>query len=230
VVSALLLGGGLLAQSETGATGSRGVAGTNQAGAETVRTISREAERTYRVQASDTFYTIARRFGTTTNRLEPANPGVDPRRLKIGQGLTMPGSELVVPPNESDQLSAMDVTSYNQQIAIAASRGENWIKDPMQVVLHCVIPDTAAPESWEFGERHISMRRDSSRLRVTVETTGLHDDSIAADKDVILLSKEAGGNWRLELAVGQPRFRLALLARTGTHQLLPRAVPVREQM
>jgi LysM repeat protein len=197
-VSALLLAGGLLAQSETGDTGSRGVAGTNQAGAETVRTISREAEKKYRVQAGDTFYTIARRFSTTTTRLAAVNPEVDPRRLKIGQVLTIPPSEIVVPPNESDQLSAMDVTGYNQQIVTAASRGESWVKDPIRAVLHCVIPDTATPESWEFGERHVSMRYENSRLRVTIETTGLHDDSIAADKDVVLLSKEAGGHWRLD--------------------------------
>ena len=123
---------------------------------------------------------------------------MDPRRLKIGQVLTIPGSEIVVPENEPDQLSTMDVTRYNQQIATASSRGEDWVKDPVQVVLHCLIQRTATPENWEFGEQHISLRREEARVRVTIETIGLHDDSRSANKDIALLSKAASETWRLD--------------------------------
>ena len=100
-------------------------------------------------------------------------------------------------PSQPDQLSARDVTPLNIQIGVARSIGETWVNDPMQVVLHCVVPDTAAPESWEFGERHISLKYEKQQLRVTIETTGFWDDSVAADKQVVVLSQDAGGDWSL---------------------------------
>lgn len=44
----------------------------------------------YRIQASDTFFSIARRFGITVEALMAANPGVDPNRLQIGQQICIP--------------------------------------------------------------------------------------------------------------------------------------------
>jgi LysM repeat protein len=39
----------------------------------------------YTVEAGDTFGTIAEQFGTTVDRLEELNPGVDTTSLRIGQ-------------------------------------------------------------------------------------------------------------------------------------------------
>jgi g-D-glutamyl-meso-diaminopimelate peptidase len=44
----------------------------------------------YRIQSGDTFYNIARRYYTTLNAVLTANPGVDPRNLRIGQIITVP--------------------------------------------------------------------------------------------------------------------------------------------
>jgi len=44
----------------------------------------------YTVRAGDTFFSIARRFGTTVTALQAANPGVDPNRLQIGQQICVP--------------------------------------------------------------------------------------------------------------------------------------------
>jgi LysM repeat protein len=44
----------------------------------------------YAVRAGDTFFSIARRFGTTVSALQAANPGVDPNRLQIGQQICVP--------------------------------------------------------------------------------------------------------------------------------------------
>lgn len=44
----------------------------------------------YVIQAGDTFYSIARRFNIALDDLLAANPGVDPRRLQIGQWIVLP--------------------------------------------------------------------------------------------------------------------------------------------
>ncbi|MCR4426953.1 MAG: LysM domain-containing protein [Firmicutes bacterium] len=49
----------------------------------------------YQVRAGDTFWELARRFGTTVEAIQAANPGVDPRNLQVGQVICIPG---VAPP------------------------------------------------------------------------------------------------------------------------------------
>ncbi len=51
--------------------------------------------RSYTLQAGDTFYSLAQRFGTTVEAIMAANPGVDPDRLQIGQVICIP---MVAPP------------------------------------------------------------------------------------------------------------------------------------
>lgn len=51
----------------------------------------------YMVRAGDTYYKIARRFGTTVRALETANPEQDPRTLRVGQYLVVPYGFSVVP-------------------------------------------------------------------------------------------------------------------------------------
>lgn len=48
------------------------------------------AEGTYIIQSGDTYGRIAQRFGLTISAIEAANPGVDPRRLQIGQRINLP--------------------------------------------------------------------------------------------------------------------------------------------
>lgn len=51
----------------------------------------------YMVKAGDSFYNIARRFGTTVRSILTANPDQDPNRLSIGQYLIVPLGFSVVP-------------------------------------------------------------------------------------------------------------------------------------
>jgi LysM repeat protein len=44
----------------------------------------------YVIKAGDSFYTIAKQNGTSLKAIQNANPGVDPRRLKIGQKINLP--------------------------------------------------------------------------------------------------------------------------------------------
>lgn len=53
--------------------------------------------RRYRVRPGDSYYSIARKFSTTTGAISTANPGQDPRRLRTGQYLTVPLGFPVVP-------------------------------------------------------------------------------------------------------------------------------------
>ena len=46
----------------------------------------------YVIRSGDTFFSIARRFGTTVQALIAANPGVDPDNLQIGQVICVPAS------------------------------------------------------------------------------------------------------------------------------------------
>ncbi len=45
----------------------------------------------YTIQAGDTFYSIARRSGTTVAKLRAANPSVNPNTLLVGQVICIPG-------------------------------------------------------------------------------------------------------------------------------------------
>ena len=44
----------------------------------------------YMVKPGDSFYRLARQFGTTVRAITTANPDLDPRRLSVGQYLIIP--------------------------------------------------------------------------------------------------------------------------------------------
>jgi LysM repeat protein len=48
------------------------------------------AARTYRVQAGDTPSSVARKYNVKLDALMSANPGLDPRRMQVGQVLNLP--------------------------------------------------------------------------------------------------------------------------------------------
>jgi LysM repeat protein len=51
---------------------------------------ARAAARTYRVQAGDTPSSVARKYNVKLDALMSANPGLDPRRMQVGQVLNLP--------------------------------------------------------------------------------------------------------------------------------------------
>lgn len=56
---------------------------------------------TYVVQAGDTLFSIASRYGTTVDAISQANGIADPTQIYVGQELTIPtGGEAVAPPSE----------------------------------------------------------------------------------------------------------------------------------
>lgn len=54
---------------------------------------ARPTTRTHRVARGEVLGTIARRYGATVAELQRMNPGLDARRLQIGQTITVPGGE-----------------------------------------------------------------------------------------------------------------------------------------
>lgn len=52
----------------------------------------------YIIQAGDTFFELARRFGTTVAAITAANPGVNPNNLQIGQVICIPTGAITPPP------------------------------------------------------------------------------------------------------------------------------------
>ncbi|MYL85100.1 DUF459 domain-containing protein [Desulfovibrio aerotolerans] len=53
-------------------------------------TAAATAARTHSVAEGDNFWSVARQYGVSVAALTEANPGVDPTRLRIGQGLAVP--------------------------------------------------------------------------------------------------------------------------------------------
>ena len=47
----------------------------------------------YAVQSGDTPGSIAQKHGLTTQELLKANPGLDPRKMRVGQEVTIPGGK-----------------------------------------------------------------------------------------------------------------------------------------
>jgi tetratricopeptide (TPR) repeat protein len=87
--------------SSTGApTGSRTDSGTSTlaGGGQVARPIgsstgqlAQPVSRTHTVQSGETLTSIASRYRVTVAQLRAANPGLDPRRMKIGQSIRVPG-------------------------------------------------------------------------------------------------------------------------------------------
>ena len=46
--------------------------------------------RQHTVEKGDSFYTLGKKYGVTTKAIETANPGVDAKKLKVGQKLSIP--------------------------------------------------------------------------------------------------------------------------------------------
>lgn len=78
----------------------------------------------YMIKPGDSYYSIARRFSTTIGAISTANPGTDPRRLQVGQYLTVPFSFPVVPTNLpfTSELLALCIEGLTMRYPFLSSR------------------------------------------------------------------------------------------------------------
>jgi len=138
----------------------------------------------YTIRAGDTFFSLARRFGTTVEAIQRANPGVDPDRLQIGQVICIP--RVTMPPNECPQgtfaytIRAGDTFfSLAQRFGttVQAIQRANPGVDPDRLQIGQVIciprvapPDQCPPGSFDYviraGDTFFSLAR---RFGTTVE-------------------------------------------------------------
>lgn len=85
----------------------------------------------YVVKSGDSFYTIAKANGTTVKAIEAANPGVDSRRLKIGQKLVLPapGTGAVAPATSAVVDSNVYVVKSGDTLSRIATANKTTVKD-----------------------------------------------------------------------------------------------------
>jgi len=92
------------------------------------RPVLEGAPSEYTVAQGDTFYTIAKKLGVPMRALMDANPGVDPRRLRVGQKLLVPTAPaMVAAPAAGGTAPPAAATSGGEQIYVVKS-GDNLTK------------------------------------------------------------------------------------------------------
>lgn len=65
--------------------------------------VADSGTQTYRIRSGDTLSAIAKRFGMSLKRLQALNPGLDPRRLRPGQQISIGSNTLVAAPRTAAQ-------------------------------------------------------------------------------------------------------------------------------
>jgi len=73
----------------------------------------------YTIQSGDTFTTIAAKFGTSPEKIQDLNPGVNPNNLQIGQVINVP-SGAIHPPPQTDKYTIQAGDTFT---SIAAKLG-----------------------------------------------------------------------------------------------------------
>ncbi len=82
------------------------------------------ANREHTVEKGDNFYTLAKKYGVSMKAISAANPGVDPRRLKIGNKLVIPPAEEKSSSNAAESATADGPTGT----VYAVKSGDNLYK------------------------------------------------------------------------------------------------------
>ncbi|MEN9219935.1 MAG: LysM peptidoglycan-binding domain-containing protein [Thermostichales cyanobacterium GMQP_bins_62] len=85
--------------------------------------------RTHTVAAGETFAIVASRYGIGVDQLQQANPGVNPRRLQIGQTLQLPGSVAVAtaPRPQSHTVAAGETLgSIAERYGLSLGQVQQW--------------------------------------------------------------------------------------------------------
>jgi len=82
----------------------------------------------YTVVAGDTLYGIAKKHGVSLRALLDANPGVDPRRLRVGQKLVLPGGGGSGPATVAAPAAAGGGASAGGEQVYVVQSGDNLTK------------------------------------------------------------------------------------------------------
>lgn len=93
----------------------------------------------YQIRPGDTYSAIARRFSTTSARLQSANPGVEPTRLRVGQIIQVPlrsagGTVASASPSSNSPSSGAAAPAPSSDPLPSAARNWPWPLDDYRVV------------------------------------------------------------------------------------------------
>lgn len=90
----------------------------------------------YQIRPGDTYSSIARHFGTTTGRIQSANPGTSPTALRVGQIVSVPlsGSGAPSRPSGSSSSSASAPSSTPSASLPASARRWPWPLEDYRIV------------------------------------------------------------------------------------------------
>ena len=133
----------------------------------------------YQIRPGDTFSSIARHFGTTSGRIQSANPSASPTNLRIGQVVSLPLSSSA--PRSSSQRSASS-SSANRPAAATSSAPSSA---PSQA-----LPASARRWPWPLDDYRV-VRRFGPDSRGTLQP--------------MLLATQAGAQAK-SVAPGEVRF------------------------
>ncbi|KUJ88909.1 MAG: peptidase M23B [Halomonas sp. 54_146] len=133
----------------------------------------------YQIRPGDTFSSIARHFGTTSGRIQSANPSASPTNLRIGQVVSLPLSSSA--PRSSSQRSASS-SSANRPAAAPSSAPSSA---PSQA-----LPASARRWPWPLDDYRV-VRRFGPDSRGTLQP--------------MLLATQAGAQAK-SVAPGEVRF------------------------
>ncbi|MGI6448832.1 MAG: LysM peptidoglycan-binding domain-containing protein [Desulfitobacteriia bacterium] len=98
----------------------------------------------YHLKPGDTFHALARRFSTTVEAIQAANPGTDPHNLQIGEVIYIPVRRSVVPcpPENRYVIKAGDTFSklaHKYRLSTATLTALNPGVDPLNLQVGQVI-------------------------------------------------------------------------------------------
>lgn len=92
----------------------------------------------YQIRSGDTFSGIARHFGTTSGRIQSANPGTTPTSLRVGQVISVPlsgsGAASSASSSSASSASASPPAATPSQPLPASARRWPWPLDDYRVV------------------------------------------------------------------------------------------------
>ncbi|HVN55106.1 MAG TPA: peptidoglycan DD-metalloendopeptidase family protein [Anaerolineaceae bacterium] len=155
----------------------------------------------YIVQAGDTFYTIAIRFGLSLDELENANPQIDPNRLKVGDQLVLPGLEGVkgvITAQEIHYGDSLVTLSRRYRIPIDGLVKLNHITSPAELYVggNVILPEPDPKAT--YGEASLAAdqtllelaAKKGTNLWTLVEANGLKGSWDAAPGEFLVYPSE----------------------------------------
>ncbi len=98
--------------------------------------------------------------------------------------------------------TVMDVTEFNAFVDDATAAGEQWVRNPIMVVMEYLRhPNTSVTEITRIDPPGESMPRTT----ITVVQDGFLDDSVRGTWHEFTLDRKADGSWRIDEARGAYR-------------------------